>query len=648
MAIENPRILIVEDEAAHAEAISRAFKNAGARASIRVAGTLSGYRQVVASDPPDIALMDLNLPDGSALEILESPAEYRPFPILIITSHGNEQTAVEALKSGALDYVVKSREAFAAMPHTVVRALREWELLQEQKRMVEAVRASEAKYRRISQEFNTLLDNLPDGIVQIAPDLRVIWANRSMTEMVNAEESHLKGSCCYQAFWDFREPCVPCPVARCFHSGEFEEGYFTTPDGKALELRAVPICDESGKVESVIEVVRDISGHRKLEAQLRQAQKMESIGTLAGGIAHDFNNILTAIVGYGYLTLMNMAPDDPHRENIGHMLEGSDRAAKLTQDLLLYSRKQICQKSPVDLNETIRKVEKFLERVIGEDIKCSMALHSEPIVVYADAHQLEQVLMNLSTNARDAMMKGGDLAIVTQQITLGEDFVTSHGYGRPGRYALLTLSDTGKGMNEETRKKIFEPFFTTKEVGKGTGLGMAVVYGIIKEHEGYINVYSEPGIGTTFNIYLPLISSVVQREEIEPGKETPTRGTETILLVEDDESSRQLLTIVLKQGGYTVIEAVDGVDAVEKFMENRETIHLLLSDLIMPTMNGNEAYDEMKAWRPGLKAIFVSGYAPDIVRQKLRLEIGVELISKPISPRALLKKIRSVLDEDEV
>jgi len=375
---------------------------------------------------------------------------------------------------------------------------------------------------------------------------------------------------------------------------------------------------------------------------------MESIGTLAGGIAHDFNNILTAIVGYGYLTLMNMAPDDPHRENIGHMLEGSDRAAKLTQDLLLYSRKQICQKSPVDLNETIRKVEKFLERVIGEDIKCSMALHSEPIVVYADAHQLEQVLMNLSTNARDAMMKGGDLAIVTQQITLGEDFVTSHGYGRPGRYALLTLSDTGKGMNEETRKKIFEPFFTTKEVGKGTGLGMAVVYGIIKEHEGYINVYSEPGIGTTFNIYLPLISSVVQREEIEPGKETPTRGTETILLVEDDESSRQLLTIVLKQGGYTVIEAVDGIDAVKKFMENRETIHLLVSDLIMPTMNGNEAYDEMKAWRPGLKAIFVSGYAPDIVRQKLRLEIGVELISKPISPHALLKKIRSVLDEDEV
>ena len=647
MAIENPRILIVEDEAAHAEAISRAFKNAGARALIQVAGTLMEYRQVAGSNPPDIALMDLNLPDGSALEILESPAESRPFPILIMTSHGNEQTAVEALKSGALDYVVKSREAFAAMPHTVVRALREWALLQERERMQEEVRASEEKYRRISQEFNTLLDNLPDGIVQIAPDLRVIWANRSMTEMVNAEESHLKGSCCYQAFWEFREPCVPCPAARSFHSGEFEEGNLTTPDGRLLELRAVPICDESGKVESVIQVIRNISEHKKLEAQLRQAQKMESIGTLAGGIAHDFNNILTAIVGYGYMAQLNMGPDDPLRENIEHMLEGADRAAKLTQDLLIFSRKQVSEKSPVDLDEIVSIVEKFLVRIIGEDIICSMALNGEPLVVYADTHQLEQVLMNLATNARDAMPGGGNLVIATEQITIGDDYVASHGYGRPGRYALLTMSDSGEGMNEETRKKIFEPFFTTKEVGKGTGLGMAVVYAIIKDHEGYINVYSEPGIGTTFKIYLPLISSEVRIEEIEPGKETPTRGTETILLVEDDVSARQLVTIVLKQGGYTVIEAVDGVDAVEKFMENRETIHLLLSDLIMPKMNGKEAYDEMKVWRPELKAIFVSGYAPDIVRQKLSLESGVELISKPISPHSLLKKIRTVLDEGE-
>ena len=222
-----------------------------------------------------------------------------------------------------------------------------------------------------------------------------------------------------------------------------------------------------------------------------------------------------------------------------------------------------------------------------------------------------------------------------------------HGYGKPGCYALLTISDTGEGMDEETRQKIFDPFFTTKEVGKGTGLGLAVVYGIIKQHEGFINVYSEPGTGTSFKIYLPLISSDVLEEEITYEKESPTQGTETILLAEDDESVRELVSTVLEQQGYTVIQAVDGKDAVKKFMENRETIHLLLSDLIMPKMHGKEAYDEMKKWRPELKAIFVSGYAPDVIRQKMLLESNVMLIHKPILPYALLKKVRSLLDEDE-
>ena len=317
---------------------------------------------------------------------------------------------------------------------------------------------------------------------------------------------------------------------------------------------------------------------------------------------------------------MNMGPDDPLRENIELMLEGADRAAHLTKDLLIFSRKEVSEKMPVDLNEIVGIVEKFLARIIGEDIICKIALHGEPMVVYADMHQLEQVLMNLATNARDAMPEGGDLMIGTEQISLGDDFVASYGYGKPGKYALLTISDTGAGMDEDTRKKIFEPFFTTKEVGKGTGLGLAVVYGIIKQHEGYINVYSKPGIGTTFKIYLPLITSEVREVEIAQEEEVLTKGSETILLAEDDESVRGLISIVLKQEGYTVIEAVDGKDAVKKFMENRETIQLLISDLIMPNMNGQEAYNEMKVWRPGLKAIFASGYAPDEIREKMRLE----------------------------
>jgi two-component system cell cycle sensor histidine kinase/response regulator CckA len=382
---------------------------------------------------------------------------------------------------------------------------------------------------------------------------------------------------------------------------------------------------------------------KKIEAQLRQAQKMESIGTLAG----DFNNILTAIVGYGYLSLMQMGDDDPHRENIELMLEGADRAAHLTKDLLLFSRKEMCEKTPVDLNEIVRMVEKFLMRIIGEDISCSISLHGGPILVYADSHQIEQVIMNLATNARDAMPEGGKLMIGTEETTIGKDFVAGFGYGIPGRYGLMTITDTGAGMDEETRKRIFEPFFTTKEVGKGTGLGLAVAYGIIRQHDGYINVYSEPGAGTTFRIYLPIISSEAQREEIAPKEEVLPQGRETILLAEDDDAARGLMNILLKQAGYTVIKAVDGKDAVKKFMQNRETIQLLISDLLMPHMSGKEAYDEMTAWRPELKAIFVSGYAPDEIREKMRLECGILLISKPISPKALLRKVRSVLDEGD-
>lgn len=507
------------------------------------------------------------------------------------------------------------------------------------------LQAREEKFRRISQQFNALLDTLPDGIAQITPDFKITWANRSLTELVEADELQLKGNCCYQALWDFRVPCASCPVARSFHSGELEEGSLSTSDGRLMELRAVPIYNGTGKVESVIVVIRDITEHRKLEGQLRQAQKMESIGTLAGGIAHDFNNILTAIVGYGYIALMNMGADDPQRKNIEHIIEGTDRAAQLTKDLLIFSRKQVGEKIPVDLNEIIGKVEKFLRRVIGEDINFTLGLCGEPLIVSADAHQLEQVLMNLATNARDAMAAGGNLTVSTARIVIEKDFITIHGYGKPGCYALVTISDTGEGMDEETRAKIFEPFFTTKEVGKGTGLGLAVVYGIVKQHDGYINVYSELGSGTTFRIYLPLVSSQIRGEELEPEKEIAVRGTETILLAEDDESVRDLVSMVLKEHGYTVIVAVNGADAVNRFKEQRESIQLLISDLIMPKMNGKEAYDEMRALQPGMKAIFVSGYAPDFIRQKMSFESGLSLISKPIQPHALLRLVRRVLDE---
>jgi nitrogen-specific signal transduction histidine kinase len=391
----------------------------------------------------------------------------------------------------------------------------------------------------------------------------------------------------------------------------------------------------------------DITENKRLEAQLLQSQKMESIGQFAGGIAHDFNNILSVILGYGEIILADMSEDDPLRLKLGLMLEAGGRAAHLTKDLLLFSRKQDLDRKPVDLNKIINKLESFLVTVIGEDIVCNTRLNEGELLVFADAHLFEQVIMNLATNARDSMPQGGAFTISTEPVMLDEEFTSSHGLGMPGRYAMISVSDTGSGMDEGTRQRIFEPFFTTKEVGKGTGLGLSVAYGIIKQHEGYINVYSEPGIGTTFRIYLPVIASWPNEEKEQPATKTPERGTETILLAEDDEKVRNLFLTGLRNFGYTVIEAADGEDAVQKYREHKDRIELLIFDLIMPKKSGKEAYDEIRKIEPDMKILFVTGYSPDIVRVRASLENPAAIIYKPFSSMDLLNKVRSILDEDK-
>ncbi len=380
----------------------------------------------------------------------------------------------------------------------------------------------------------------------------------------------------------------------------------------------------------------------KLQSQLLQAQKMEAVGQLAGGIAHDFNNILTAMIGYGHMLKMKMHEDDPLRRYADHILSLSDRAANLTQSLLTFSRKQIMNPRTVDLNGIIKKVENLLARVIGEDIELRTNLVAEDVTVTADPLQMEQVFMNLATNARDAMPEGGRLEIETEIIEVEEAFVRTHGYGKTGMYALVSVSDTGTGIDERTREKIFEPFFTTKEVGKGTGLGLSMVYGIVKQHNGYINVYSEQGKGTTFKIYLPLIKAKVQQAAPELIYPLST-GTETVLLAEDEAEVRAFTKKLLEEFGYKVIEAPDGEAAVNEFKIHKDTIQLLILDVIMPRKNGKEAYEEIKQIRPDIKAIFTSGYTADFVHQKGILAEDTELILKPIAPLVLLRKIREIL-----
>ncbi|HTG01390.1 MAG TPA: ATP-binding protein [Nitrospirota bacterium] len=388
---------------------------------------------------------------------------------------------------------------------------------------------------------------------------------------------------------------------------------------------------------------KELEQRKRTEDQLRHSQRLEAVGRLSGGVAHDFNNILTAIIGYASLLQMKMSADDPMRHHVDEILASASRAAHLTQSLLAFSRKQVMNPKPVDITLVIERISKLLQRLIGEDVVLERKLFGEQLIAVVDSGQLEQVLMNLSTNARDAMPDGGRLTIETERHELSDQFIASHEYMKPGPYAVVTVSDTGSGMDEDTASRIFEPFFTTKDVGKGTGLGLSIVHGIIKQHEGYINVYTEPGRGTTFRMYLPLVRATVANDVIAPVQEMK-KGTETILLAEDDAVIRRLTRAVLEEAGYTIIECADGQDAIDKIRQHRDSIRLLLLDMIMPKKNGKEVYEETRALLPGVKTLFVSGYTADIIQSKGLLYDGQEMISKPLSPADLLLKIRLLLD----
>ncbi|MBA4348738.1 MAG: hypothetical protein C0415_01935 [Thermodesulfovibrio sp.] len=509
--------------------------------------------------------------------------------------------------------------------------------------------------RKQKEEYvRSILESIGEGLIVVDPEYRIVSANKAYSDMVKMPVEFIIGRYCYEASHHINKPChmlgEDCPVKHAFKTGEPYIVTHAHTDEKGnplfIETKSYPIKDASGRVSLVIEVLNDITEQRKLEDQLRHSQKMEAIGQLTGGIAHDFNNILQSVIGYGSLLQMKIKEDDPSRKYIDNLLISAERAANLTKNLLSFSRKRLINPMPVNLNIIIKNAEKLLSRIIGEDIELKTELSNEKLIVKADYIQIEQVLMNLVTNARDAMSDGGHITIETGILEMDSEFIKTHGYGKKGKYALFSVTDTGTGMDDKTRQKIFEPFFTTKDVGKGTGLGMSIVYGIIKQHSGFIAVYSEIGEGTTFRIYLPLIKeSEIKTEEAKPVKVvTLTEGTETVLLAEDERRVRDYIKETLERFGYKVIEAVDGYDALEKFKENKDKVQLLFLDVIMPKMNGKEVYKTIKKMKPAIKVIFASGYPADIIAKKGILEKGFAFISKPVSPTELLRKVREVLD----
>ncbi len=407
-------------------------------------------------------------------------------------------------------------------------------------------------------------------------------------------------------------------------------------------LAVAPLRAPDGRTTGSIAILADITERKLLEAQLLQAQKMESIGRLAGGVAHDFNNLLTAISGYSELLLLDAAMDDPRRADLEEIRSAASRAKALTGQLLAFSRRQIMTLEVLDLNEVVDGIAPLLRRLIGEDITLRAVTIADLGRVRADRGQLEQVIVNLAINARDAMPAGGSLTLETANVTLDDRHAAFHPDMTPGQYVVLAVTDSGVGMDEATRSHLFEPFFTTKEHGRGTGLGLATVYGIVRQSAGHIIVQSEPGFGSTFKVYFPRVeapSEVV----VDPQPQPASGGNETVLVVEDDMSVRALTTEILRRHGYTVLVASDTAEALMVIGNHPDPIELLVTDVIMPGLSGPELAEQLTRMRPGMRVLYVSGYADETIVHHGILEPGVAFLAKPFTPDAFARKVREVL-----
>ncbi len=528
----------------------------------------------------------------------------------------------------------------------------------------EALFESAKEYQKLAKEHNqkkqllvALLDSIPDLIFYKDPEGSYLGCNKAFESFAGCTEKDLVGKTDLDLF--------PTEVGEFFREMDREmmsqgkarrnEEWVDYPDGRKvlLDTLKTPFYDQSGNILGLIGISRDITHQRdseedrkKLELQLHQAQRMEAIGQLAGGIAHDFNNLLTVITGYSEMIKFKLEDESHLHHHLDQILAAGERATELTNGLLAFSRKQVMRTKPLDLSELVQGIKKMLRRLIPEDVDFSTQLGDKTLIVMADRGQLEQTLMNLVTNAKDAMPQGGTLTISLTAVEMQERFEHAHGIGKPGKYACISITDTGHGMDAETREKIFEPFFTTKEIGKGTGLGMAIIYGIISQHNGYVSVESEPGSGTTFHLYLPLMAKDERSIKESQQEELPAGGTETILMAEDDPAVRNLHSMMLEEAGYTVIAAVDGSDALNKFFSHEMNVDILVTDVIMPKLDGKRLIEKIREVRPGMKVLFMSGYTKDLFVQRGILDKEFNFLSKPVSATELLKAVRDILDQN--
>ena len=652
-------LLILEDNPDDAELSIKKLEREGFDVKWTRVDTEEAFRKALA-EKPDLILVDYSLPSFNGLAALEICRQLDlEIPLIIVSGTIGEEIAVECMKSGATDYVLKDK--LSRLGPVVKRALEEIKIYRKNKQAEKALRESEEKYR-------TLYDFSRDAIMIISPDKGFLSGNPATIKMFgyqNEDEDEFI-SITPAALSPEYQPDGVLSVERAQkmisiameQGSHFFEWKHKRTNGEEF-YATVLLTRIKLYGEKVLQAtVRDITEHKKLEAQLRQSQKMEAVGTLAGGIAHDFNNLLTVIIGNAELALMNASKDESLRKGIKEIKKAGEKATSLTRQLLAFSRKQIIMPEVIDLNKGINETKKMLQRTIGEDIEFLTILEPELWKVHADSGQIDQIIMNLAVNAKDAMStcadsaagrpQGGKLTIETANADLNENYFREHGIKEtPGHYVMLAVSDTGSGMDKETREHIFEPFFTTKEVGKGTGLGLSTVYGIVKQNNGFVWIYSEPGQGSTFKIYLPKIKGRAEPEEKEQSLVDDPGGSETILIVEDDYGLREFAQEVLLSYGYSVLLAENGEDALRVSKEHGGPIHLLLTDVVMPRMGGKKLAERLQPLYPRMKVIYMSGYTDNVIVRHGVLERGLNFLEKPFTSKGLARKARETLDAEK-
>jgi two-component system cell cycle sensor histidine kinase/response regulator CckA len=636
-------IVHLEDNLNDRVFVKRALSKAGIVCNLTYATNFHEFDAALSSSCPHLILSDFTLPGYSGTQALAFAQQHCPeVPYIFVSGTIGEERAVDSLKGGATDYVLKNN--LSRLPAAVEQATRAARESARRRQAELALHESEKRFREMAENIRDVFwVSSPDGkqLLYVSPGYANIWG-RAVADL------HAEPGLWASSITEDDRDRVLKSFATLAQGGEVRIEYrITRPDGEVrwVETRAYPSVD-SGGVAHAVGVSADITERKLLQHQLLQSQKMEAVGQLAGGIAHDFNNLLTVINGYAELALHDVNIPGDIQKPLQHIRTAGERAATLTRQLLVFSRKQAMNFKPLDLNHTIEESARMLGRLIGEQIDLHLALDPALPKVEADSTMMEQVLMNLVVNARDAMPKGGRLLITTETLKISAAAAKISVGKQAGVFVRLSVSDTGEGITADVLPRIFEPFFTTKGIGKGTGLGLAMVFGIIENHHGWIETESRLGEGTIFRIYLPATCVVAGSGERHSVDEGPAgRGTETILLVEDDDAVRELTLTVLQNYGYTVLTACTGREGLEVWKRHRGSISLLLTDVVMPdAMTGLELARLLRAGDPNLKVICMSGYNQEVMGRQSSAGGSMEFLPKPSSPQTIARLVRHTLD----